>query len=331
MKRWQFWVGLLISLIFLYIALSGVQLSKVWNSIQSANYIWLLPGVLVYFLAVVLRSWRWNILLQPIKDIHFNVLLPIVSIGYMGNNIFPARAGEILRTIILKREENISISASLASIAVERIFDGMIMLAFVFINLPEFTQLAIDYNFADQIKTIAYWGSIIFMGLFLTFILATIFTKTTENIFSFLINRVIPERWRKGATQISQRFLTGLQSLRSPKKIMSVLILSVAIWLLETVFYWFVLHAFPFQVSFSSLMLMNGTLNLITTIPSAPGYLGTFDAPGIAYLKAIGVQAEAAAGYTLVLHAALWLPVTLLGAYFFTRKGLSWSQTTFRE
>ena len=79
------------------------------------------------------------------------------------------------------------------------------------------------------------------------------------------------------------------------------------------------------------LMHMNGTLNLITSIPSAPGYIGTFDGTGIAYLKAIGVQAEAAAGYTLVLHAALWLPVTLLGAYFFTRKGLGWTQATLIE
>jgi uncharacterized membrane protein YbhN (UPF0104 family) len=95
---------------------------------------------------------------------------------------------------------------------------------------------------------------------------------------------------------------------------------------LETGKYWFVMHAFSFEVSFFTLMLMNGVVNLATTIPSAPGYLGTFDAPGIAVLEAYGVQGEIAAGYTLLLHAALWLPITLLGAYYMTRASLNWKQ-----
>jgi uncharacterized membrane protein YbhN (UPF0104 family) len=85
------------------------------------------------------------------------------------------------------------------------------------------------------------------------------------------------------------------------------------------------MHAFPFQVDFFTLMLMNGIVNLATTIPSAPGYIGTFDAPGIAVLKAAGVEGAVAAAYTLALHAALWLPITLLGIYYLTRKGLKWT------
>jgi len=73
-------------------------------------------------------------------------------------------------------------------------------------------------------------------------------------------------------------------------------------------------------------MLMNGIVNLATTIPSAPGYIGTFDAPGIALLEAYGVEGAIAAAYTLVLHVALWLPITLLGGYYMIRKGLSWTQ-----
>ena len=101
---------------------------------------------------------------------------------------------------------------------------------------------------------------------------------------------------------------------------------SVVIWLLETTKYWLVMHAFPFHVSFFALMLMNGIVNLATTLPSAPGYVGTFDAPGIALLTAYGVPGAIAAGYTLVLHVALWVPITLLGAYYFTREGLKWGE-----
>jgi uncharacterized protein (TIRG00374 family) len=106
---------------------------------------------------------------------------------------------------------------------------------------------------------------------------------------------------------------------------------SVIIWLLETGKYWFVMHAFDFKVSFFALMLMNGIVNLATTIPSAPGYIGTFDAPGIAVLTAYGVDHATAAGYTLTLHVALWLPITILGAYYLAREGIQWSDALRTE
>jgi hypothetical protein len=73
-------------------------------------------------------------------------------------------------------------------------------------------------------------------------------------------------------------------------------------------------------------LLLNGALNILSTIPSAPGYIGVFDAPGIAILNAMGVSSEIAAAYILTLHAALWLPITVLGLIFFIREGLQWSQ-----
>jgi uncharacterized protein (TIRG00374 family) len=105
---------------------------------------------------------------------------------------------------------------------------------------------------------------------------------------------------------------------------------SIVIWLLETGKYWFVMQAFPLEVSFFTLMLMNGIVNLATTIPSAPGYVGTFDAPGIAVLQAYGVDKAIAAGYTLVLHVALWVPITALGAYYLARSGIRWDQSMDR-
>jgi uncharacterized protein (TIRG00374 family) len=102
------------------------------------------------------------------------------------------------------------------------------------------------------------------------------------------------------------------------------LVTSIFIWLTETTKYWFVMHAFNFQVSFFVLMLMTAVVNLATTLPGAPGYVGTFDGPGIKVLQAFGISAETAAGYTLVLHAALWLPITLLGFFYLAQQGLSW-------
>jgi len=326
MKQWQFWVGLLISIVFLYFALQKIDFNKVWETLKTAQYLWLIPGITVYFVGVWVRAWRWHYLLRPLKKVPTNTMFPIVTIGYMGNNIYPARAGEVLRAYVLKKREGVPISASLATIIVERIFDGVVMLAFVFLNLPELAKLNNDSGFVGNIQQVALWGTIAFIGALAVFLLAAMFPFVTERVVNVLIERLLPARWREKVRSLTGRFLSGLESLRSPKDALMIFFTSAVIWLLETGKYWFVMQAFPFQVSFFALMLMNGIVNLATTLPSAPGYIGTFDGPGIALLTAYGVPGEIAAGYTLVLHAALWLPITLLGFYYFSREGLKWGE-----
>jgi uncharacterized protein (TIRG00374 family) len=258
-------------------------------------------------------------------------MFPITTIGYMGNNVYPARAGEVLRAVILKRREGVSVSASLATIIVERIFDGVVMLAFVFLNLPELARLTGASGFVGNIQEVAIWGTAAFLGAMAVFLLAAMFPQTMAKVGFWFIFRLVPKRLHERVLGLMQRFLDGLASLRSPFNVLMVFVTSVIIWLLETGKYWFVMQAFDFSVSFFALMLMNGIVNLATTIPSAPGYIGTFDAPGIAVLTAYGVEHSVAAGYTLVLHVALWLPITLLGAYYLTREGIHWSDSLLAE
>ena len=111
LKRWQFWLGIVISIAFSWLALRGLNLGAFWEVLSDANYWWLLPGVGVYFLGVWARAWRWHYLLRPLKSIPTKTMFPIVAIGYMGNNIYPARAGELLRAYVLRRKENVPISA----------------------------------------------------------------------------------------------------------------------------------------------------------------------------------------------------------------------------
>jgi uncharacterized protein (TIRG00374 family) len=283
--------------------------------------------VAVYFVGVWVRAWRWHYLLGPIKKIPTRDMFPITTIGYMGNNIYPARAGEVLRAVILKRKEAVPVSASLATIIVERIFDGVVMLAFVFLNLPELARLTSDSGLVGNIQQVAVIGTGVFMSALALFLLAAMFPQVTARVGLWCIYHLIPQRTHTKIIGIMNRFLDGLASLRSPFNVLMVFFTSVIIWLLETGKYWFVMHAFPFEVSFFALMLMNGIVNLATTIPSAPGYIGTFDAPGIAVLVAYGLDQATAAGYTLVLHVALWLPITLLGAYYLAREGIKWSDS----
>ena len=331
MKRWQFWLGVFISVAFLYLALRGLHLGEVWSALGSANYWWLIPGVAVYFLAVWVRAWRWHYMLRPVTSVPTRDMFPIVAIGYMGNNIYPARAGEVLRAVVLKRRAGVSVSASLATVIVERVFDGVVMLAFVFLNLPELARLQVTSGFVGSIQTLAIWGALIFSLVLAFFLLAAMFPLQAERTVDWLALRLVPGRFHASLTDLAYRFLSGLECLRSPREALMIFLTSVVIWLLETGKYWFVMLAFPFQVSFFTLMLMNGIVNLATTIPSAPGYVGTFDAPGIAVLSAYGVERALAAGYTLVLHVALWVPITLLGAYFLAREGIQWGEVARLE
>lgn len=325
MKRWIFWLGIAISALFLFLALRGLDLPHIWQVVRNADFLWLLPAVLIYFVDVLVRSIRWRMLMQPVSQIPLSFAFPLTAIGYFGNNIFPARAGELLRPVLMKRRYHIPISTSLATVLVERVFDGVVILGFIVLNLSAFSGTSASTSYISSIHSLAFWATIIFLGILIIFILAALFPSQAEKTLLKVIGAVLPMRWRKPAADIIRRFLGGLKLFRSPRWSLLVLAASIVAWLLETLTYWLVMRAFPFSASPNALMLMNGVANLATTIPSAPGYIGTFDAPSIALLTALGVKAELAAGYTLVLHATLWLPITLVGGIFFAIEGLDWS------
>jgi hypothetical protein len=318
-KRVRLLIGFIISAIFLWWALDGLHLPDVWKSMREANYVWLLPSVAVYFLAVWARTWRWDYLLRPIKRIPLVRLFPIVVIGYMGNNVFPFRAGEVLRAFVLREQEDVSMSSSLATIVVERVFDGLVMLLFVFVALPFAPILS------DAIRTVVILGSLVFLAALAVFFALAAAPAQMMDVTRWVADRLLPERLREPVIGFMSRFLLGLACLRDFRSVLMIFLTSVVIWLLETVKYWFVMHAFDFDVTFFALMLMNGIVNLATTLPSAPGYIGTFDGPGIAVLTLYGVPEAIATAYTLVLHAALWLPITILGFYYMIRLELGWS------
>ncbi len=319
MKRLQLLIGLLISALFLWLALRGLQLADVWAGMRSARYVWLIPSVAVYFVAVWARTWRWDYMLRPLKRIPVRALFPVVVIGYMGNNIYPFRAGELLRSYVLSRREGVPVSASLATVVVERVFDGLVMLVFVFVALP------IAPLPSERIQGVVVVASVAFFAALLIFFALAAMPARAMTLSTWLTRRLLPGRLQAPVLGFAERFLTGLIALRSFRNVLMIFVTSIVIWLLETVKYWFVMHAFDFEVSFFALMLMNGVVNLATTLPSAPGYVGTFDAPGIEVLQLYGVPGPLATAYTLVLHAALWLPITLLGAYFMVREGLGWA------
>ena len=321
MRRWVFWVGVLISVALLIVALGGLNLSEVWLDLQQANLIWLVPGVSVYFVSVAVRSWRWGYLLQPARPLSIRQLYSVVVIGYMGNNIYPARIGELLRAYVLRCRHDVPMAFSLSTVFLERIIDGLVMAAFVLIGLPRVP------NLAPQVLNVVAMLSVLLVAAISVFFGLALAPHTAEKLAGAVINTLAPRRFRPRLMAFASRFVQGAQALRRPADLLAIVLSTILIWLIETLKYWFVMHAFGLEarLGYIDLMLVNGAANLFTVIPAAPGFVGTFDLAGIGTLTALGVERVAAAAYTLVLHAVLWLPVTALGAFFMLREGLRWA------
>jgi len=321
MRRSLVWIGVAVSLVFLFIALRGIDFEEFARDLRQANPAWLALSVSFYFLSVGIRSWRWSSLLQPLKSVSAGRLFPIVVIGYMGNNIYPARIGELLRAYVLRRDEGIPLASSLATVLIERIMDGMTMIAFVLIGLQATPVLQSDPR-AQQVIFVAF---AIFAGASAVFFWLALAPARANRMAGAIIARIVPRRFQGALLSVVHRFVQGAQSLRSPRRLAAVAGSTVALWLLETLKYWCVARAFDLVLPFGGLMLVNGLSNLFTIIPGAPGAVGTFDAGGMLAMRALGVNESLAAAYVLTLHVMLWLPVTLLGGWFMLREGLRWS------
>jgi len=239
LRNWKFWLGIIISAGFLYWSFRGLDWAEFGAALLDANYWWLIPGVLVYFGAVLVRSWRWHYMLAPIKRIPTLRLFPLVVIGYMGNNIYPARAGEVLRSYVLRRKEGVPISSSLTTVVLEQLFDGLVMLLFVAVTLP-FAPLPEVY------RNVVIGFSALFVGALLVFFVLATRPVLMRQIYAVLVERWLPERFRPTMSDLFERAMLGLHSLRSPRDTALIFASSTLIWLTETGKYWFVMHAFDF-------------------------------------------------------------------------------------
>jgi hypothetical protein len=320
-KRWHVWLGLIISAIFLWLAFRKVDFALVWEQLKTANLAYVALGIVAYFITLFVRTWRWKILLLPMKSVSLVKLFPILSAGYMANNIYPARAGDLLRTVLLRKKEDVPISASLATIIVEHLFDGIAILALVLLNLGQLTNFAPNSQWVGIIEKSAFWVGLIFGLILLFFIGMVLLPEKMHQFTRWVINHLIPTKFRESIGGIIEKFTVGLRVLRSPLQSLLVMFQSVLIWVIETGLYWGVMRAMGLQLTFQSLLMVVGIVNLVLLVPAAPGGLGTFDAATKSMMELFGVSPENALSFALLLRVALWLPVTLVGAFFFVKEG----------
>ena len=335
-NNWQFWLALGVSILFLLFLVFQVDLGEIWTSLLQANYLYVPPAIGVYFVAVYFRSVRWKFLLSPMRKFSVGRLYPVVIIGYTANNLLPARLGELVRSYYLARRERFSTSSALATVAVERVYDGVTLLAFAALTAPILLALGqfdetIDASRTKWIIMAALTGALFAAALvFLTSLV--VIPRFVD--FVLWCTGVIPSGFRPRVQNLVLTFVQGLKILNSPRQHLGLFLLSVPVWLLEGASYLLIGYSFGVDQLFASLwvfvlvvVLLTATSNLATSLPTAIGGIGPFEVVAQQTLVALGVGATVATAYALVVHiVALWLPVTLVGLALAWKQNLSLPQ-----
>ena len=322
----QFWLGLVISLLFLGLLLWRIDLSETVQSLREANYLFVIPATLLYFIAVAFRTLRWQLLLQPLRPISLRRLFPVVVVGYMANNLLPVRLGEVVRSYYLGQREDVSKSAALATIAVERVFDGVTLLFFlavasVFLPMAGLVQgLARDIGIPWPLLVA---GTAAPFALVLGILVLVAYRPWWALRWIDALTRPLPVTARKRVLGLAELFVTGLGILRNPRRLVVLSLVCLPVWLAEAAMYYIIGFSFDLSSSLggvgtmaTAMLAVTATSNLATSFPSSQGGIGPFEFFAASTLVVLGVQGESATAYAFTLHAVLLVPVTLMGILY---------------
>ena len=306
------------SAVFLALAFRGLHPSQFWSSLAELNPPLLLVAVLVYFAAVVVIALRWQFLLRAIKYVPLPALTKLVFIGYMGNNVYPLRAGDALRIILLRRNHQLPLLRSTTIVALERMFDGCVMLTFVLFSL-----LLIDLESAEVTMIVSISAPLFAIALIIALALAAKPNLLRRALSPLL--RLLPRQLGGMLGNFAEEVLAGLEGLRSQRHFLGAVISSYFTWAIEAGAYWVVMRAFDLELSFAVALLVVGAVNLAGLIPASPGQVGVNEFVVISIMTALGIAAPLATAYAVVVHLTIWLPITLAGFILLLKQGLSWA------
>jgi len=323
----KFIIGLLISLVFLFLAFRKVDFSQMGESLRTANYLYLVPTLATIFLSHFLRAFRWRYLLDPIRRVDTKSLLSSLLIGYAANVVTPAHLGEILRAYILSKKRALSMSAILATVVMERIIDVFSLLALMALALA-------IYPFPDWVVKS---GTILFAVTCALFFILVILKKSKSfAMFSMaLTHRVLPKGFAQRVDRFLERFLSGIVPLSHWHDYITVTFLSIVIWGCYGLVFYFCLHAFGFIHEFQLAWYVSLILLVITCVavivPSSPGYIGPYHYLCQITLAMFSVPAGPALSFATVVHAITFLPVLLVGLVLANYEGMSVYRASLKE
>lgn len=314
-SRWTWPLGLAVTAAFLLWAVHDVDLHEVLAGVRTANPLLILASAGVATLTFPLRTLRWHVLLRAPDGSPYawRPLWDATAIGFMANNLLPARAGEFARAWVASRQLPVRFTTALASIGVERVFDGLIMLALMAaaIAAPSFPSHATLGG--SSVSRVATGVALVFgAALALAFVVAVRPAPWLALIDRVAIS-VLPERLARRVRSLADGMIEGLAALRSPGRFAAVIGWSLVLWLVNAAAFALCFRAFHLPVPAEGALLLQGLIGFGVAIPAAPGFWGVFEYCTRLTLQFYGIGATLALAYAFAFHLAGFIPITLLG------------------
>jgi glycosyltransferase 2 family protein len=294
-------IGLAIGAFFLWLALRGVSEKEIRTLLGAVRLDWVALALALYAGDLLLRVIRWHALLNQLLTVSRIKVAETLVVGYAFNNLLPARLGELFRADYAKRQFGISRSAALGSIAVERLLDGLIVVTCLtggLFAVQVLQSASLDGRF-DTLRLIA-WAGAGAMALFLLGIGGVIWVG--RGVAS------LPAPLRRLLVDVTD-------GLRTPGHagVIKILTLSVGIWLLEGAALWSVVRSVDIGLTLTESLVLLGAASLSTLVPTAPGYLGSYQFVFAVSLSAFGLSSAAGIVAASVTQIFLLGSVTLTG------------------
>jgi glycosyltransferase 2 family protein len=316
-------LGVLLSVLLLWWTMKGTSVHAVWAVLSRSSLpLWI--ACMVFATAIFpLRAIRWRVLLTPVAGrIRFRSLWQAVAIGMMASNVIPLRPGEFVRAFALARAEpRVKFSSAFASVAVDRLFDGTVVLLLMLLATldPAFPseQPIGDHTLAFYLKPTAIFLAAVLTGLML-------FVVAPDHVFAIsdaVMRRVAP-RFEPKMRSILEGFVSGLHVLRSPRLLAQVFFWTVLHWFCNAFAFWLGFQALHLSAPFSAGLMLQGLIAIGVAIPSTPGFFGPFEAVGKVGLAVYGVSNAEAVSWVIGFHVLSFIPITIMGAWYLTRMKL---------
>jgi len=328
-KKMLFIVGLMVSIICSWLFVRKIEWSSLGVAFSEAKYIYIFPTIIIMFATIYIRTIRWEVLLSPIKKVSVLNLFSVNMIGFMANNVLPARLGEFIRPVMVARKEKIGVSASFATVAIERVFDilGIIVIAsLLFCFLPSDTSQ--NTNSLAVIHQLKKWSAIMaFLGICAIAILflLSLYPQKAGAVFEKLLF-VFPHNLRDKLVNLLHSFISGLQVFDHKTKLLWVGMLSIVIWLLNAASIYVLCYSFDTGLSYAGSCFVTVCLALAVALPQAPGFIGVFHIATQKSLDVFGIGLSSAQSFAILLWAVSFIPVTVAGLLFLWREGISFGE-----
>jgi len=261
-------LGLLLSTIFTYLSLRGINFEDVATSFQTAHYIYIIPALFILFFVHYLRSYRWGVILSPIEKVDQFSLFSVTCVGFLAIVAIPARIGELARPYLITHKSNVTMTSAMGSVFLERVFDVLTILIMLFM-----------VAFLTPMPSWLMKSGIVFFVITLIFITFMILLGINRSAFFRIVNPVIsrlPEKYFHRIEDIIDHFISGFKMVANPGLILYVIFLSLLIWAAGALVIYILFSAFDLQLSLIAAFAVMVVVIAGTTIPTAPGFVGSF-------------------------------------------------------